>query len=73
MSKKVKNIENENIEDDTTNLVDSFEKEISNIPEKAVVIIVLLVSSGFVKEDTEKEVSGNIANNLINKGFAKLK
>ena len=47
--------------------------EVSNIPEKSVVKIIMLASSKQVKEDTEKEVSGNIANILINKGFAKLK
>ena len=53
--------------------VKSIELEYSNISEKEVVTIILLASSKQVKEDTEKEVSGNIANILINKGFAKLK
>lgn len=41
--------------------------------EKEVFTIVLLASSKLVKVDTEKKVSGNIANILIKKGFAKLK
>jgi len=57
----------ENIEQPTENV------EISNIPEREVVTIIMLASSKQVIEDTEKEVSGNIANILINKGFAKLK
>jgi hypothetical protein len=47
--------------------------EVSNIPEKSIVNIILFASSRLVNEDTEKEVSGNVANILINKGFAKLK
>lgn len=54
--------------DESTNTV-----EVSNIPENSVVIIIVLASSKQVIEDTEKKVSGNIANILINKGFAKLK
>lgn len=47
--------------------------ETSEINEKQVVEIILLSSSKQVKEDTVKKVSGNVANVLINKGFAKLK
>lgn len=47
--------------------------ETSEINEKQVVEIILLASSKQVKEDTVKKVSGNVANVLINKGFAKLK
>jgi hypothetical protein len=41
--------------------------------EKEVYQIILLSSSNLVKVDTEKKVSGNVANALIKKGFAKLK
>jgi len=44
-----------------------------SLNEKEVFTIILLASSKLVKVDTEKKVSGNIANILIKKGFAKLK
>ena len=50
-------------------ILDSFEP----LNEKKVFTIILFASSKLVKVDTEKEVSGNIANILIKKGFAKLK
>lgn len=58
----------QNIEPTKENLV-----EVSNISEKSIVKIILFANGKDVKEDIEKEVSGNIANILINKGFAKLK
>lgn len=65
MAKKKDNSNNENLNENLA--------EVSSIPEKEVVKIIMLASSKQVIEDTEKEVSGNIANILINKGFAKLK
>lgn len=47
--------------------------EKSNLNEKERFEIILLASSKLVKVDTTKKVSGNVANVLINKGFAKLK
>ena len=46
---------------------------VSEIPSNEKVTIILLASSGQVKEDSEKVVGGELANILINKGFAKLK
>jgi len=65
MAKKKDNQNNENLNE---NLV-----EVSNIPSNEKVTIILLASSGQVKEDSEKLVGGELANVLINKGFAKLK
>ena len=65
------NKKNTDVIDDNTN--EKSVVETSEINEKSVVEIVLLASSKLVKEDTVKKVSGNVANVLINKGFAKLK
>lgn len=47
--------------------------EFEPIPENSVVTIIFFANGRDAKEDIEKEVSGNIANILIKKGFAKLK
>lgn len=47
--------------------------EVSTIESNDKVVVILLASSGQVKEDSEKTVGGHLANILINKGFAKLK
>lgn len=49
------------------------EIEIKSLDEKSEFEITLFASSGFVKKDTIKKVSGNVANALIKKGFAELK
>mgnify|MGYP006055313255 FL=1 len=46
---------------------------VSEIPSNEKVTIILLASSGQLKEDIEGVVGGELANILINKGFAKLK
>lgn len=65
MAKKKDNSRNENLNE---NLV-----SVSEIHSNEKVTIILLASSGQVKEDSEKVVGGELANTLINKGFAKLK
>lgn len=65
MAKKKDKVNEQPIE---TNIV-SFEP----LNEKEVFTIILLADSKLVKVDTEKKVSGNVANSLIKKGFAKLK
>lgn len=67
MAKKKDKLDNEQVNVITD--VVAFEP----LNEKKVFTIILLASSKLVKVDTEKEVSGNIANILIKKGFAKLK
>lgn len=60
---------------ENTEVIETKEHSIekSNLDEKTRVNIVLLASSKLVKVDTDKRVSGSVANVLINKGFAKLK
>jgi len=65
MAKKKDNSSIENLNEDLVS--------VSEIPSNEKVTIILLASSGQVKEDSEKVVGGELANILINKGFAKLK
>lgn len=65
MAKKKDNQSVENLNEDLVS--------VSEIPSNEKVTIILLASSGQVKEDSEKVVGGELANTLINKRFAKLK
>jgi len=65
MAKKKDNPSIENLNEDLVS--------VSEIPSNEKVTIILLAYSGQVKEDSEKVVGGELANILINKGFAKLK
>lgn len=65
MAKKKDNKSIENLNEDLVS--------VSEVPSNEKVTIILLASSGQVKEDSEKVVGGDLANTLINKGFAKLK
>lgn len=50
-----------------------LEAEFIMLDEKKNFDIILFSTSGMVKNDTQKNVSGSVANVLIKKGFAKLK
>jgi len=62
-----------NKKEKTETIIDTPQKVEMIFDDKKTYEITMLKSSGFVRVDTDKKVSGSVANVLINKGFATLK